>query len=68
MTSMPGGVQALDHLLELADLLAVVAGGAVARHGSEVAERVVAPVVAQAAVEQVALVDEVMHRASARRR
>ena len=54
------GMEGLDHLLELADLAAAVADGAVARHGGEVAEGVVAPVVAQALVDEVAVVDEVM--------
>src|SRR5215831_8086911 len=45
------GMQPLDHLLELIDLLAAVAGR-IARNWREVADRVVAPVVAQAAVEQ----------------
>jgi hypothetical protein len=55
---MPGRVQRLDHRLELADQ----AGGAVAVVGREEADRVVAPVVAQAALDQMAVVDEGVHR------
>ena len=53
-------VEVLDHLLELDDLLARVAGRAVAGHRREVAERVVAPVVAESAIDEVAFVDEVV--------
>ena len=41
-----GCVQGLDHLFELDDLSALVAAGAVAGHGREKAEGVVAPVIA----------------------
>ena len=44
-----GRVKGLDHLLELVDLAAGVAGRAVACHGREVAEGVVAPVIAEIA-------------------
>ena len=59
---MPGGVQLLDHRLELDDLAAAAARGAVGGVRREVAERVVAPVVGQAAAQQVRLADEVVHR------
>ena len=59
---MPGGVQLLDHRLELDDLTAAAARGAVGRVRGEVAEGVVAPVVGQAAAQQVRLADEVVHR------
>ena len=65
---MPFCVQPLHHLLELGHLLAVVAARAVARHRREVSQRVVAPVVAQALVQQVAFIDEVMHRQQLHRR
>ena len=56
------GVQRLHHFLELAHLAALVAGGAVARHGRKIAQRVVAPVIAQAFVDQISFIDEVMNR------
>ncbi len=40
-----GCVQGLDHLLELDNLLSLVAAGAVPGHGREEAEGVVAPVI-----------------------
>ena len=49
------------HGLELADLLAHVAGAAVARVGREEVGGVVAPVVVQAFIEQMFVVEEVMH-------
>lgn len=55
-----GGVQGGDHVLELADLLAPGAGGGVAGVRGEVADGVVAPVVAQSASQQVVLVGELM--------
>ena len=57
-----GRVQRLDHLLELADLLAALAGARVLVVRREEADRVVAPVVAQPARDEVAVVDELMHR------
>jgi hypothetical protein len=53
-----GGVQALDHALELAHRV----GAAVARLGGEEADRVVAPVVDHPALDQRAVVDERVHR------
>ena len=47
---MPARVQRLDHLLELAHLLAARPAAGEALVGREEAERVVAPVVAQALV------------------
>ncbi len=55
-----GGMEVLDHLLELGDLTAAVAHGAVAGHRGEEAKGVVAPVVGEALVDEVAGVDEVM--------
>ena len=57
-----GRVQRLDHLLELDDLLAVVAGAGVAALRGEVADAVVSPVVGQALLDEVLRVDEVVHR------
>ena len=56
-----GGVHRLDHALELLDLVALAAGG-VRRVRREERQRVVAPVVAQALVEQRAVLDELVHR------
>ena len=55
-------VQRLDHALELAHLLAVLAGGGVARVRGEEADRRVAPVVGEPALEQERLVDDVVDR------
>ena len=64
---MPGRVQRLDHRLELLHLAdgtrrapGVVDGVAVVR--GEEGDRVVAPVVAQAALDEVVVVDELVHR------
>ena len=54
-------VQGLHHALELAHLLAAAPGGRVLRVGGEVADRAVAPVVAQAPFEQERLVGDVVH-------
>ena len=54
----PGVVQVRDHLLELGDL----AAGQVARVGREKGDAVVAPVVVQALVQQVLVVDERVNR------
>ena len=54
----PRGVQRLHHRLELLDL----AGGRVAGLRGEEADRVVAPVVAQAPLDEPAVVDEGVHR------
>ena len=56
----PALVERLDHALELADLLAGLAGRRVRRVRREVADRGVAPVVLQAALEEERLVDDVM--------
>ena len=56
-----GRVQRLHHALELA-LRPGAAVGGVARLGREEAERVVAPVVAQALLDQAVVVDEGVHR------
>ena len=58
----PGGVEGAHHLLELAHLLAAVARGAVGGVRGEVADRVVAPVVDQAALADGRLGDELLHR------
>ena len=57
-----GPVQRLDHALELVQLLAVGAGRGVGGVRREVADRAVAPVVAEAALGQKGLVDDVVHR------
>ena len=60
---MPGGVQRLDHRLELLHLLAAGRASAdVAGVRGEEAEGVVAPVVAQPLLEQRAVVHELVHR------
>ena len=59
---MPGGVQRPDHHLELLDGVLLDAVVGVARRRGEEAERVVAPVVVQALLDQVAVVDVVVHR------
>ena len=56
----PAVVQAGDHLLEFAQRVGDVGG--VARVGREKADRIVAPVVSQAFLEQMAVVDESVHR------
>jgi hypothetical protein len=55
-----GGVERLHHLLEFAHLPAVVAGAAVGAVRRQEADRVVAPVVAQAALDQEAVVHELV--------
>jgi hypothetical protein len=57
-----GGVQRPDHRPELLDLLAVVGHRRVRVVRREEPDRVVAPVVAQAPVDQVVVVDELVHR------
>ncbi len=57
----PGRVHGLDHALELGDLAAARAGRGVGRVRREVADGVVAPVVREAVLEQVHLVEEVVH-------
>ncbi|HEX2411906.1 MAG TPA: hypothetical protein VHJ39_12125 [Solirubrobacteraceae bacterium] len=56
-----GRVQGLHHPLELLDLLTLLARRRVLVVRREVPDGVVAPVVAQAAVDQVRVVDELMH-------
>ena len=57
-----GGVERLDHLLELAHLAAAVVGRGVLGVRREEAVGVIAPVVAEAFVEQAGLVHELVHR------
>ena len=57
-----GVVEVADHRLELLHLLAGLARRGVVVVRREVADRVVAPVVAQAALQQVGVVDELVHR------
>src|SRR6056297_3666590 len=64
----PRGVQRLDHLLELADLTTSPASRGISRVGSEEADRVVAPVLRQPALQQVHFVYEVMDREQLDRR
>jgi hypothetical protein len=56
-----GRVQGLDHLFELDDLFSLVAAGAIAGHGREEAEGVVAPVIRESLFDQVAFIDEVVN-------
>ena len=56
----PGLVKRLDHLLELADLLAADSLARVARVRREEADRVVAPVVGEAALDKVAVPHELV--------
>ena len=55
-----GRVQGADHLSELVDLAAGVAGGRVAVVRCEVADRLVAPVVAQPPLNELRVVDELV--------
>ena len=57
----PGGVEVLHHLAELLHLLAGLAPGVVVVRREE-PDRVVAPVVAQTLLDEVAVVDELVHR------
>ena len=57
-----GGVEQLDHALELAQHLVRVGVARVGRVRGEEAQRVVAPVVGQAEVDEVRLVGEGVHR------
>ena len=57
-----GGVQGLDHALELSHRRQRIAGGGIAQVGGEERERVVAPVVGQPARDQMAIVRVVVHR------
>jgi len=56
------GVEGLDHRLELLHLLAALPGGGVPVVRGEEADRVVAPVVREALVLEVGVVDELVHR------
>jgi hypothetical protein len=56
----PGGVESLDHLLELDHLLAAIARGRVGGVRGEVSDRGIAPVVGQATLNQGVLRDEVV--------
>ena len=58
----PGAVERLDHPLELAQLLAAVAGGRVGAVRRQVADRRVAPVVRQPAVDEEALGNDLVDR------
>ena len=55
------GVEGLDHPLELLHLLAALARRGVAVVRRQEADRVVAPVVAQAALDEVRVLDELVH-------
>ncbi len=57
-----GGVQRLDHGLELLHLLAVLAGGAVGAVRRQESDGVVAPVVGQSVVDQMVVLHELVHR------
>ena len=58
----PGGVQSLDHRLELVDLAATRPGRAVLAVRGQEADAVVPPVIAQAPLEQVGVLDELVDR------
>jgi len=62
------GVHRLDHALELRHLTSARARGGVAGVGREVADGIVAPVVGESELEQVNLVDELVHRQQLDRR
>ncbi len=57
-----GTMQVLHHLLELVDLLPALSRRRVLRVRRQVPDRVVAPVVAQAALDEVRVVNELVHR------
>ena len=59
---MPAAMERLDHRLELADLLAVVAGAGIAGVRREEIDRVVAPVVVQVLVDEMLVVEEGVNR------
>ena len=59
---MPGLVQGLHHLLELRGSGARPLVGGIRAVRGEIADGVIAPVVAQPLVQQVLVVDEIMHR------
>ncbi len=58
----PRAVEGADHRLELAHLVAVASARRVAAFGREVSDQVVAPVVHEAAIDEVSCIDEVVHR------
>ena len=57
---MPCPVQFPHHGLEFADLLPVIAGTRISRLGRKEIHRVVAPIIAQALVEQMLVIEEVV--------
>ena len=57
-----GAVHGFHHGLELADLIAAVAGGGIAGFRRKEADRVVAPIIVKSALQQVRVVHEFMHR------
>ena len=59
---MPAACSVAHHRLELQHLLAALAAGGVGVVRGEEADRVVAPVVRQAALDQVVVLDELVHR------
>ena len=59
---MPALVEVADHLLELGDLLAAVAGGGVGGVGCEERHGVVAPVVRHPTRRHSGLAEELVHR------
>ncbi len=58
----PGPVQRIDHALELRHHPRRIGGGGEPRIGREVAERVVAPVVAETLIDEELLADAIVHR------
>jgi len=64
-----GAVQRFDHLLEFMDHVArILTIGRIIRVQGEESQRVVAPIVAQPLVDQMAVVHEIMHRHQLERR
>jgi len=58
-----GVVQPLDHLFEFTDHIArILAVGRIARLRGEESQSVVSPIVAQSPIDEVAVVQEIMHR------
>ncbi len=54
-------MKGFDHLPELVHLSTRVAGGAIAGHGGEIAQRVVTPIVCESFLDQRSLVDKVVY-------
>src|SRR6185369_14059211 len=55
-------MQSLDHRLEFGDLATIISGGGVASFWSEKAERVVSPIISESSIDEILVIDEVVHR------